>query len=220
MSNQCSEDDTSLVSLNGLNDNFMNLLRMDSHNPQQEGESSIRSQSLPPSSGQESRKSSFKEPSTKPAAEGESQTTNKADQKDEPAKHKIRIFSDLFDNNTETNVHDVKVPEVPNYMTFFNEFDSVGDMPAWNIRKFSLSEDFCQDPSAFLNARALNSIEDKLHKFEIGKEGEEHKGDPNCPLKSFMDTQNLFRQALRKASIASYSGSAGFRKNSVDWFLQ
>lgn len=40
-----------------------------------------------------------------------------------------------------------------------------------------------------------------------------------CPLKSFMDTQNLFREALRKASFFSNGGNtSGIRKDSIDFF--
>lgn len=42
--------------------------------------------------------------------------------------------------------------------------------------------------------------------------------DPNCPFKSFMDTQKLLRDALRKASFSSFNGKyGGYRKGSVDF---
>jgi len=44
--------------------------------------------------------------------------------------------------------------------------------------------------------------------------------DPNCPFKSFMDTQRLLRDALRKASFSSFNGKyGGYRKGSVDFFV-
>jgi len=214
-SNKCSEDSPH-ASFSTLNDNFMSLLRVDSQSQSSDPESTLR-----PISGfslaQDGRRTSTKEKDDfmkENKGEDPQDFAFKAPTKEDAPAQKIRIFGDLIENNTESNIPGHGAHEVPNYMNFYNEFDSSNDMAPWNLRKFSLSEDFCQDPSALLNIKGFN-LDDKLYKFDIGTGFDEHKD----PLKSFMDTQNLFRSALRKASIASFSGSIpGFRKNSMDLF--
>jgi len=67
---------------------------------------------------------------------------------------------------------------------------------------------------------ASSALEDKTSKVENGMNFEDFHfgGFADCPLKSFMDTQNLFREALRKASFFSQGGPSGVRKDSIDFF--
>jgi len=65
------------------------------------------------------------------------------------------------------------------------------------------------------------ALEDKTGKVENGMNFDDFHfgGFADCPLKSFMDTQNLFREALRKASFFSQGGNTtGIRKDSIDFF--
>jgi len=220
MSNQCSEDNSPLGSVTGLNDNFMNLLTVGSQENQYEKESRFKIQNEAPFIGNV-RKGSTKEneqvigqPIDNYYGTGYRMTAQGATFKQQP-------FDNMFRKHSDHHFSEAEAPEVPSYINFSNEFDAFNDTPAWNIRKFSQSEDFCQDPNSFSNFKAFNSsYEDKPQKFDFGMDFEEYREDnSNCPLKSFMDTQNLFRQALRKASIVSYSGSAsGLRKSSIDFF--
>jgi len=78
-------------------------------------------------------------------------------------------------------------------------------------------DEYFTDPSAaFLHQRELNAH----HQMEHGADYHEHHDGGFNPLKSFMDTQTMFRDALKKATHVSYSNSngAGFRKSSIDLF--
>jgi len=216
MSNQCSEDNSPLSSVAGLNENFMSLLSMNNHAKPLEGNhtSNSQSQSL---STIESRKASIHERdhvSLRPVGD----YYRKMSHNEDASKHEAKDLNSMFGNYSESNFFGNGFPEYPSYMNNSNEFEALNELPPWNGRKFS--EDMYQDPNSFLNFKAFNASEDKSQKFDFGMDFENHKGESlECPLRSFMDTQNLFRRALRKASIVSYSGSAsGYRKGSMDLF--
>jgi hypothetical protein len=114
-------------------------------------------------------------------------------------------------------------PEAVSHMFFPREFESFNDMvSALQTRPFS-NDNFFHDPSVFLCPRTFNThqmIDDKAHKIENVMDYDDHgENSGNCTLKSFMDTQNLFREALSKASFISYNGNpTGYRKDSFDLF--
>jgi hypothetical protein len=112
---------------------------------------------------------------------------------------------------------------VSNHMFFPKEFDSFNDMvSALQTRPFN-NDNFFYDPGVFLCPRTFNThpmIEDKTHKLENVMDYDDHgENAGSYTLKGFMDSQNLFREALNKASFISYSGNpAGYIKDSFDLF--
>jgi len=102
-----------------------------------------------------------------------------------------------------------------NYMYFPREFDSFNDMATSMHGNSSHIEDIYSR-----GFHMPSGTEDKHIKLEHGMHYEDSgENYLNCPLKSFMDTQNMFRDAMRKASFFSYNGnSSGLRKSSMDFF--
>jgi len=109
-----------------------------------------------------------------------------------------------------------------NYMFTPREFDPFHEMmPSMQGRHFQM-DGIHQNPSAFLYPKTFNfsnGHEDKTMKVEHMTNYEDNAENPHCPMPNFMDSENLFRQALRKASFFSYGGnSTGYRKDSMDLF--
>jgi len=129
-----------------------------------------------------------------------------------------KLFDNFFMNYSDPHSHDTgyghtytEGPECTNYMYLPREFDSFNDVMHGN-----------QSHVEDIYSRGFHmpsGTEDKHIKLEHGMHFED-SGDNylNCPLKSFMDTQTMFRDALRKASFFSYNGNSGLRKSSMDFF--
>jgi len=97
--------------------------------------------------------------------------------------------------------------EYTNYMFVPKEFDHFHLDDSHHNNAFFYPKGF----------NVTNPLDDKIGKTEATTNHEE--GGDNCPLRGFMDSQNLYRQALRKASFFSYGGnSTGYRKDSMDLF--
>jgi len=106
-------------------------------------------------------------------------------------------------------------------MHYPREYETYTDMANLHHRPAQVDEYFTDPSAAFLHQRELNAhhqMEDRYFKNE--HVDYEHAETSYNPLKSFMDTQSVFRDALRKANNVSYSNSnnAGFRKSSIDLF--
>jgi len=94
-----------------------------------------------------------------------------------------------------------------NYMFMPNHFDPFSEMMHHNNSNLLYPKGF----------NVVNPLEDKMGKGEHVMNYED--GGDHCPLKGFMDTQNMFRSTLRKSSFFSYGGnSTGYRKDSMDLF--
>jgi len=108
-------------------------------------------------------------------------------------------------------------------MHYPREYESY-DMSNLHHRPTHAEEYFSDPTAAFLHQREVNAhhhhhpMEDRFLKPEHGEY--DHAENAFNPLKSFMDTQSVFRDALRKANNVSYSNSnnTGFRKSSIDLF--
>jgi len=114
-------------------------------------------------------------------------------------------------------------PECSNYMFLPSSYDPFNDMVTSLHGKPHHGDDFSHHAITPLCPRGFNmptGLDDKFQKVENGMYFEDGgENYTNCPLKSFMDTQNMFREALRKASFFSYNGNAGgYRKGSMDFF--
>lgn len=110
--------------------------------------------------------------------------------------------------------------EYTNYMFVNKEFDPFGEMLNSVQGKHFHLDDSHHNTNAFLYPKGfnvVNPLDDKMGKTETIINYEE--GGDNCPLRGLMDSQNLFRTALRKASFFSIGGnSTGYRKDSMDLF--
>jgi len=139
---------------------------------------------------------------------------------------KGKLFDNFFMNSQEPEggaPHHYEGHDFNNYMYYPREFDSFNDMVTSLNGKPHFNDEFSHHAIAPLCPRGFNmpnTLEDKFQKTDNGmlfdESGENYT---NCPLRSFMDTQNMFREALRKASFFSYNGNtAGYRKGSLDFF--
>lgn len=136
-----------------------------------------------------------------------------------------KLFDNFFVNYSDAHPNESgygqtynEGPECTNYMYYPREFDSFTDMVT-SLQGNSSHASHVED----LYSRGYNMVngtEDKHIKMEHGAHYEESgENYQNCPLKSFMDTQSMFRDALRKASFFSYNGNSnGVRKSSMDFF--
>jgi len=106
--------------------------------------------------------------------------------------------------------------------TYGREFDSFNDMVSALHHRPAQVDEFFSDPSAFLHQRELNThhMEDRFLKNEHTEFVDHGENAHNYQLKSFMDTQSMFRDALKRGTHVSYSNSnnSGFRKGSIDLF--
>jgi len=98
-----------------------------------------------------------------------------------------------------------------------DHFDPFNDLLHSMQNKSHLNDDLYHGTNSFAFPSVFghsNTFDDKNNGFD-----DFHDSFAHCPLKSFMDTQNLFREALRKASFFSNSGNtSGLRKDSIDFF--
>ena len=140
-----------------------------------------------------------------------------------PKQKEGKLFENFFMNYSDAHANETgygqqtytEGPECTNYMYFPREFDSFNDMVTSLQGNSSHVED--------LYSRGINmpvGTDDRHIKMEHGMNYDESAENYlNCPLKSFMDTQGMFRQALRKSSFFSNSGNyPGLRKSSMDFF--
>lgn len=139
------------------------------------------------------------------------------------SRQKIQLFDNYHHNYNDNFLHEPMGGDFHNFsntMHYPSEFDLFNDTISSFKRKLSI-DDFFHDPNGSLGNKEFNTpnhADDKHFKFDNATHHDTHGENANCPLKSFMDTQNLLRQALRKASFASNNGSyAGYRRGSFDW---
>jgi molybdenum-dependent DNA-binding transcriptional regulator ModE len=133
----------------------------------------------------------------------------------------------LFDNFHPMNFSDMHFPDFnhmpsdahdfQNYRRLSRDFDSFNDMVSALHGKPGQHEEHLHDPNMFLGPKSHVHGDDKHGKTENVMDFDDHgEATGNCPLRSFMDTQRMFRNALRKASFLSYGSNTGFRKGSFD----
>jgi len=135
--------------------------------------------------------------------------TNEPAYKDENSVNKFKLFDNFyFNHHYETPTEHIfgDGTDYMNHMNFSKEFDAFHE--ASNaIRKASHHENDHH-----------NGFDDKAAFISNAFDFDMAATDPNCPFKSFMDTQRLLRDALRKASFTSFNGKyGGYRKGSVDF---
>ena len=150
-------------------------------------------------------------------------TTRMPYREETPKQKEGKLFDNFFINYSDAHPNESgygqtynEGPECTNYMYFPpREFDSFTDMVTSLQGNPSHVEDLYSR-----GYNMMNGTEDKHIKLEHGAQYEESgENYQNCPLKSFMDTQSMFRDALRKASFFSYNGNSnGVRKSSMDFF--
>jgi molybdenum-dependent DNA-binding transcriptional regulator ModE len=109
--------------------------------------------------------------------------------------------------------------EYTNYMFVAKDFDPFSEM--LNSGKHFHLHDNHHNNNAFLYPKGFsvtNPLDEKMGKQESIINYEE--GGDNYPLRGFMDSQNLFRHALRKTSFFSIGGNSNgyHRKDSMDLF--
>jgi len=149
---------------------------------------------------------------------------------EENAPNRLKLFDNFYTNYFDAPIHEHGVdhmlgehPEGMNFIHPSREFDPFSDMVVTSLHNRSTrSDSFSFNPN-FMVSRGFNmqnALGDKTNKIENGAEYDYNGEFPSaCPLKSFMDTQNLFREALRKASLVSHNDdNIGCRKGSIDFF--
>jgi len=108
-----------------------------------------------------------------------------------------------------------------NHMYGSRDFDPFNDLLHSLHNKSHPNDDAYHGPNPFAFSQVFghsNTHDDKIGNG-VTFEDFHLDGFAHCPLKSFMDTQNLFREALRKASFFSNGGNtSGIRKDSIDFF--
>jgi len=112
-----------------------------------------------------------------------------------------------------------EIGEYPNNIHLSNEFDPFSDMMTALQPRLPKNEEAFHDSGAFFYPRGFNSVynfEEKMGKAENGVGYEDNA--ENCTLKSFMDTQKLLQEALKKSTFWNCNGNQGFRKSSFDLF--
>jgi len=130
--------------------------------------------------------------------------------KDENSVNKFKLFDNFyFNHHYETPTEHIfgDGADYLNHMNFSKEFEPFHENASNAIRKASTNE-----------VDHHTGFDDKNGFISNPFDFEMSAPDPNCPFKSFMDTQRLLRDALRKASFTSFNGKyGGYRKGSVDF---
>jgi len=128
--------------------------------------------------------------------------------KEENPTHKYKVFDNFYFNHHYETPAEHIFGEGTDYMNFSKDFDSYHEAATNAHRKISHHE----------NDHHNMTFDDRNAFIGSGFDFEMSAPDPNCPFKSFMDTQRLLREALRKASFTSFNGKyGGYRKGSVDF---
>jgi len=140
----------------------------------------------------------------------EAHHTNDQVYKEENSTHKYKLTDNYYYNHQYDVPNEHVFGEGSDYLhhNFSKEYDAMHDPAVNNHRKPSHHE---SDHHNF-------GFDDKSGFLGNGFDFDMPPADPNCPFKSFMDTQRLLRDALRKASFSSFNGKyGGYRKGSVDF---
>jgi len=131
--------------------------------------------------------------------------------KEDNSNHKYKLADNYYFNPQYEVPNEHIFGEHADYMHHINfpkEFDGMHEPAVNSHRKPSHHE---ADHHNF-------SFDEKSGLLGNGFDFDMPQTDPNCPFKSFMDTQKLLRDALRKASFSSFNGKyGGYRKGSVDF---
>jgi len=137
--------------------------------------------------------------------------SNETIYKEEGQLPKYKLTDNFYFNSQYEAPNEHAFGEGSDYMhhvNFSKEFDAMHESATNALRKVSHHEN---DHHSF-------AFDDKSGFLGTGFDFEMPPTDPNCPFKSFMDTQRLLRDALRKASFSSFNGKyGGYRKGSVDF---
>jgi len=112
--------------------------------------------------------------------------------------------------------------DYPSNMHLVGEFDPFSDMMSALQPRMPKNEEAFHDSGAFFYPRGFNAVynfDEKMGKAENGVSYEDNTENAgNCTLKSFMDTQKLFQEAMQKSTFWNRNGNQGFRKSSFDMF--
>jgi hypothetical protein len=213
---------SSMTSMTRLNDNFSNLLKMDHHYDTISDRRDSIDTTLFQLDHQNLPKDEEHMKVLVSMGNGELQDMNHMIGLQANPIHRGNYYYDpsLSEMGTDQMLGDG--PDHVSHMFFPKEFDSFNDMVnALQTRPFN-NDNFFYDPNVFLCPRqyAHPMIEDKTHRLENVMDYDDHgENAGNYTLKGFMDNQNLFREALSKASFISYSGNpTGYIKDSFDLF--
>jgi len=118
--------------------------------------------------------------------------------------------------------HGNDIGEYPSNMHLSSEFDPFSDMMSALQPRHPRNEESFHDSGAFYYPRGFNSVynfDEKMGKVENGAAYEDNTENAgNCTLKSFMDTQKLLQEALKKSNFWTCNGNQSFRKSSFDLF--
>jgi hypothetical protein len=228
--NHGSQDEKGILASRGdLNSNFTNLLKVEhyehhpteiiSHPTLQKGEDPVV------------RTLNFEDlPEMNHINGMESLAPNRVAYKEESSHHRLKYFDNFHMNYAEPLLHEPVLDHMmgeghdyANYRLFSREFDPFHEMTHFPLQgRQSHNEELYPETSASLGVRNLytyNPLEDRTKRIENMMNFEEIGENANCPFKSFMDTQKLFREALRQANLSNGTENAiGYRKGSMDFF--
>jgi len=106
------------------------------------------------------------------------------------------------------------MPQYQNFSLFSNDTDSYNDIETKWHTKSSLPEDLGNDPNAFLY---MKGVDERIGRFENDMVFQDYN-DRNCPLKTFLDSQHFYKEALKTGSNMMYNDGPTVRKSSIDFF--
>jgi len=110
-----------------------------------------------------------------------------------------------------------EVSDYPSGMHFSNEFDPLSVLQP----RLPKNEEPFHGSNNFFYQKGFNGgygFEDKATRPDNGLYYEENLENAGNPLKSFMDSQILLQEALKKTNFWTGSANQGFRKSSFDMF--